>query len=96
MRPIVCPRGKLNILREAHYYIVLFFCRSDEFRPAYGRLHELLALIPERMPYLACTATATKSIRRAVIKNLDMTGCDFVFTSPDRQNICYEVRHEQI
>ena len=27
-----------------------------------------------------------------MIKNLDMTGCVFVFISPDRQNIFHEVR----
>ena len=68
------------------------FYRSKDFRPAYGHLHELRALVPEKTPYLACTATATKSIRNEIIKNLDMVGCDFVFTSPDRENIYYEVK----
>ena len=50
------------------------------------------AIVPEKTPYLACTATATKSIREEVLKSLDMYDCDFVFTSPDRPNIFYEVR----
>ena len=70
----------------------MLFYRSKEFRPAYGHLEELRALIPERTPYLACTATATKSIRHEIIKKLEMTGCNFVCTSPDRENIYYEVK----
>lgn len=59
---------------------------------AYGCLHELRAIVPEGTPYLACTATATKSIREEVIRSLDMYDSEFVFTSPDRPNIFYEVR----
>lgn len=72
--------------------LLFFKSRSKDFRTAYGRLHELRAIVPERTPYLACTATATKSIREEVMKSLDMYDCDFVFTSPDRPNIFYEVR----
>jgi len=62
--------------------------RSKEFRPTYGCLHEIQALLP---PGVACTATATRSIRQEVICGLDMSGCEFVCTSPDRPNIFYEV-----
>ena len=67
------------------------FCRSKDFRPAYGQLHEVRALIPQGVPYLACTATITRSVREEVERNLDMSNCDFVCTSPDRPNIRYEV-----
>ncbi len=66
--------------------------RSKDFRPAYGRLHEIRALIPPGIPYLACTAIATKSVRQEVVASLDMGGCEFVSTSPDRHNIFYDVR----
>ena len=62
-----------------------------EFRPAYGRLHELRALFSPGIPYMACTATATRSIRQEVLASLDMKGCEFVCTSPDRPNIFYKV-----
>ena len=48
--------------------------------------------MPPGVPYLACTATATKSVRLEVVSKLDMQGCEFVSTSPDRPNIFYEVR----
>ena len=41
---------------------------------------------------MACTATATKSVKQDVIDNLEMKGCEFVYTSPDRPNIFYEVQ----
>ena len=41
---------------------------------------------------MACTATATKSVRQEVIESLEMRGCIQVSGSPDRPNIFYEVR----
>lgn len=40
---------------------------------------------------MACTATATKDIRGAVIHELEMSNCEFVSASPNRPNIYYEV-----
>ena len=68
------------------------FCRSKDFRPAYGRLHELRALVPLGTPILACTATITRSIREEVMRSLEMEGCVVVSVSPDRPNIFYEVQ----
>ena len=60
-------------------------CRSGDFRPMYGRLHEIRALIPREVPFLACTATITHiRIRQECIEQLDMSGCEFVSFSPDR------------
>lgn len=75
----------------ACYYFCTYTLRSKDFRPTYGRLHEIRALIPPGISYLACTATATKSVRQEVVASLDMGGCEFVSTSPDRSNIYYEV-----
>ena len=55
-------------------------------------MHEIRALVPHGTPYLACTATATKSVRDEVIKSLEMEDCEFIYTSPDRPNIFYEVK----
>lgn len=79
---------------ECHnsYSYALTLCRSKDFRPAYGRIHEVQALVPQGVPCLACTATVTRSVREEVKQNLDMFDCDFVCASPDRPNIFYEVR----
>ena len=68
-----------------------FFIMSKEFRSEYGRLHELRALVPCGTPYVACTATATRSIKEEAISNLEMYACATVMTLPDRANIYYEV-----
>ena len=66
--------------------------RSLDFRPIYECLHEIRALVPCGVPFLAATATATPTVRREVISLLDMKGCEFIFASLDRPNIYYEVR----
>ena len=41
---------------------------------------------------MACTATATKSVRGEVVQSLEMSTCVCVSVSPDRPNILYEVK----
>ena len=79
-----------GIVIHRNYCTILF--RSKDFRPAYGRLHEIRALMPPSTPLLACTATATKSIREQLVASLNMEGCELVFTSIDRPNIYHEVK----
>lgn len=66
--------------------------RSKDFRPHYGRLDELRSLAPRGTPFLACTATATKTVRTEVIRKLGMDECVCVSASPDRPNIFYGVK----
>ncbi len=73
-------------------YISPIFYRSKDFRPAYDRLREVRALVPQGTPFLACTATVNRSIREEAVRSLEMTGCILVCTSPDRPNIFYQVR----
>lgn len=85
-----------RLCRLPYYYMadmIFFTCfyRSKDFRPAYARVHEVRALIPSGIPFLACTATATRSVRQEVISSLDMEGCEVVSTSPNRPNIFYSV-----
>lgn len=66
-------------------------CRSRDFRPSYGRIHELRALVPKGTPLLACTATITSAMRKEVMESLEMAECEMLSVSPDRPNIYYEV-----
>ena len=66
--------------------------RSKDFRPLFSQLSEVRSLIPAGTPCMACTATATKSVRQEVIESLEMRGFIQVSVSPDRPNIFYEVR----
>ena len=70
----------------------MWLFRSKEFRPTYGRVSELRALVSPGVTMLALTATVTDLIRRDVITTLDMEGCEIVCLSPNRPNIYYEVK----
>ena len=41
---------------------------------------------------MACTATASKNVKKEVIESLEMTGCVEVPASPDQPNIYYKVK----
>ena len=57
----------------------------------YARVGEIRAFVPSGTPMLAVTATVTKSLRIDVCRKLEMSACKFVFASPERSNIFYEV-----
>ena len=40
---------------------------------------------------IATTATVTKTVREDVVSKLDMVGCELIYVSPNRSNICYKV-----
>ena len=65
---------------------------SKDFRPSFGQLAEIRALVPPGTPYMACTATASRSVRIDIIEKLEMMGCVHISASPDRPNIFYGVR----
>ena len=71
---------------------ITVYCRSRDFRPSFSRLAELRALVPLGTPFMACTATATRSVKQEVIESLEMKGCEIVTASPDRPNIYYAVQ----
>ena len=75
---------------------IIILCRSHDFRPSYGHLNEIRALVPKGTPLLACSATVTHGIRQEVVQTLEMTDYDFISTSPDRPNIFYEVHTRTI
>ncbi len=62
------------------------------FRPAYGRVADIRAFIPPSTPLMACTATATCSIREEVVSILEMSEYVTVSLPPNRPNIKYDVK----
>ena len=66
--------------------------RSKDFRPSYGRLAELRAIVPPGTPFMACTATATTHVRKELLSSLEMVDYESVITSPNRPNIFYAVK----
>lgn len=67
-------------------------CRSKGFRPAYGSLADTRALLPSGTPLMACTATASRSVKKDIVSILEIPGCAEVTASPDRPNIFYSVK----
>ena len=77
------------------YDVCMYVCmyvRSKDFRPTFGRLAEVRALVPPCTPLMACTATASKSVKKDIIDSLEMSEYIEVTASPDRPNIYYEVK----
>ena len=72
------------VIDEAH----CVFKWSQDFR---FRI-ELRALVPSGVPMMALTATVTKLMLADIKYKLNMPDCHLVYLSPDRPNICYEVK----
>ncbi len=61
------------------------YYRSSDFRPSFAYIYELRAFLPPGTP------TVTNEMRKEVIVKLDMKGCKYVFQSPNKANIMYNV-----
>ncbi len=66
-------------------------CRGDDFRTEFARLGEVRSLLPPSVGIMALTATATNSLRRAVVKTLGMLNPVIIATSPDKPNLVLTV-----
>jgi ATP-dependent DNA helicase RecQ len=83
---------KLNVsliaVDEAH-------CISQwgyDFRPSYMKIVELRALLPEKVPVLALTASATPQVIEDIMKKLEFRKKNVLSKSFERKNISYLVR----
>jgi ATP-dependent DNA helicase RecQ len=84
--------SRLNIsmvvIDEAH-------CISQwgyDFRPSYLKIASLREYIPETVPFLALTASATPQVIEDIVKRLAFRGKNILKTSFNRKNISYLVR----
>ena len=71
---------------------VCMYVRSMDFRPTFGRLAVVRALVPPCTPLMAYTATASKSVKKDIILSVEMSEYAEVIASPDRPNLYYEVK----
>ena len=89
------------IIQSLFYQVVICvidFClyhRGDDFRKEFSNIGELRSVIPKRVKMMALTATATKTLRDAVVKTLGMDDPVVVSESPDKPNIVFSVREFQ-
>ena len=80
---------KLIAVDEAH-------CISQwghDFRPPYTRIAEIRSLLPNPVPILALTATATPEVSEDIIRNLGGNGWKVFRQSIHRENLNYIVRY---
>ncbi|HBE40169.1 MAG TPA: RecQ family ATP-dependent DNA helicase [Bacteroidales bacterium] len=84
------PRLNINLVAvdEAH-------CISQwgyDFRPSYLKIATIRELIPDKIPFLALTASATSAVAEDIIKKLEFRERNILRTSFERKNISYLVR----
>ncbi len=87
------PRLNLNLVAvdEAH-------CISQwgyDFRPSYLKIASLRELIPEAVPFLALTASATPHVAEDIMEKLNFREKNLLRTSFERKNISYLVRRAE-
>lgn len=63
-----------------------------DFRPSYLKIRLLRELLPEKVPFLALTASATPAVADDIIKQLGFRERNILRTSFERKNISYLVR----
>ncbi|XP_055997919.1 ATP-dependent DNA helicase RecQ-like [Ostrea edulis] len=61
---------------------------GEDFRKDFSRIQELLAIFP-KVPVSLFTATASKSTKEKLVKNLGLKNPLFITKNPDRPNIKY-------
>jgi ATP-dependent DNA helicase RecQ len=84
------PRLNLNLVAvdEAH-------CISQwgyDFRPSYLKIASLRDIIPDTIPFLALTASATPPVAEDIMEKLNFREKNLLKTSFERKNISYLVR----
>ena len=87
------PRLNLNLVAvdEAH-------CISQwgyDFRPSYLKIASLRDVIPDTVPFLALTASATPHVAEEIMEKLNFREKNLLKTSFERKNISYLVRRAE-
>ena len=70
---------------------MLCFSRGESFRKEFSQLGELRSLISEHVHVMAITATATRSTRKVIFKQLNMIQPKIIYVKPVKNNITYAV-----
>ena len=64
---------------------------GHDFRPEYRQMRELRGRLPEGVPFLALTATATPRVREDILEQLHLTDPAVFVASFNRPNLTYRV-----
>ena len=79
--------------------LFVYFCRGTSkskeamaFRRWFYKLSELRSLVPNKIPFMAVTATATRQTKETITSVLRFGNFVEVAESPNKANICYSVQ----
>ena len=68
-------------------------CRSKDFWPMLGCIAEVHSFVQPGILFMACTAIASKSVKKVIIEYLEMIGCVEVTASGvSRHLLCCETK----
>ena len=91
-----CIQFCVSVVIGFRFWCFLHFCRGENFRKEYSQLGDVRSLIPENVPIMALTATATKGTRKAIVNALKMIRPAVVAASPNKPNIKYSAKFKKM
>ena len=68
-----------------------FFFRGESFRREFSNIGEVRSLVPQKVRFMALTATATVNTQKAICKTLGMKNAAVIRDSPNKPNVKYLV-----
>lgn len=66
-----------------------------DFRPPYLEIAEIRQLLPDNVPFMALTATATKEVKVDIVEKLQLRNAQIFQKSFARENLSYSVRFSE-
>ena len=75
--------------------VTLRACISISFREEYAKLGELRSVVPEKVNFMALTATASHPTRERIFRSLGMLQPKIVYITPQKKNIMYAVKKKE-
>ena len=81
----------VSVSRTNELIITVLYIRGEDFRVAFSNIGELRSILPQGIPIIALTATATTEIFKAVSNKLSLNDPVMIGLSPNRDNIKYYV-----
>ena len=70
-------------------------CRGESFREEYAKLGELRSIIPDKVNFMALTATASRATKERIFRSLCMLHPRIVYVTPQKKNIMYSVKKKE-
>ena len=80
-----------SVRRHYLYMLAFILHRGQHFRPEFSLLGQSRSIVPQRVQFIAPTATASEETYRAVRNQFFLSNPQIVALSPENKNIIYTV-----